>query len=134
MEIARFTKRTISYLIDTIICFGLGIGCGVPLFKMTKIPWYFSIIITLAFCFFIYVILNSLFMLIVRGRTLGALICGIKTINNDESKIKFKNILIKNLYLALIPFVIINAVYMLSIHTETTIFDRITDTIVVEIK
>jgi len=133
MEIAKFTKRVFSYLCDLILCFAIGASCGVPLFLLTSIPWYFNVLITLACCYGSYLIPCIIFMSIVRGRTLGALIFGIKHVNNDGSKISIKNIIIKNLYLGLIPFTIVNAFYMLSVHTERTIFDKITDTIVIDI-
>jgi len=133
MEIAKFTKRVFSYLIDLIICFAIGAGCGVPLFMFTKIPWYFNMLITLSCCYGSYLLLCILFMSIFRGRSLGALIFGIKHVNQDGSNISIRNVIIKNLYLGLIPFTIVNAVYMLIVHTEKTLFDKITDTIVIDV-
>ena len=69
-----------------------------------------------------------------KGRSIGAFIFGIKTTTKENGNISLRNIWVKQLYLGLIPFVIANAIYMLVIHTEQTLFDRITNTIVVDIK
>lgn len=134
MKIAKFNKRVFSYLVDLIICFCAGGFASFPLYKFTKIPLYFNILLTLVICYFVYLIFCILFMIIVRGMSLGSLIFGVKHVNEDGSNISIRNVIIKNLYLGLIPFTIVNAIYMLSIHTQKTIFDKITDTIVIDIR
>ena len=69
-----------------------------------------------------------------KGRSFGAFIFGIKTTTKDNKVISTRNIWVKQLYLGLIPFVLANAIYMLVVHTELTLFDRITNTIVIDIK
>lgn len=134
MEIARFEKRIFAYLIDILIAVGLGCTSGALLFIYTKIPWYFSMLLTILNCYLIYLIINVPLMFFTKGRTIGSFIFRIKTISVDNNPITFKDCLIKNLYFGLIPVTIVNAVYMLIVHTEKTIIDTITDTISVDSK
>lgn len=133
MEIARFNKRVLSYLVDFLISFGIGAGCAVPLFMFTKLPWYFIIMIDCVICYAVYLLINVPVMYFSKGRSFGAFIFGIKTVTKENSTISSRNIWVKQLYLGLIPFVIANAIYMLVVHTEQTLFDRITNTIVIDI-
>lgn len=134
MEFARFNKRVFSYLVDFVFAFGLGAAFGCLLFIFTSIPWYFSLLITFLFCYIAYLLINVPIMHFSSGRSIGAFIFGIRTVNQNNEPISLHNIWIKNLYLGLIPFVLANAIYMIIVHTEQTLFDRITDTIVVDIK
>ncbi|MCQ2792244.1 MAG: RDD family protein, partial [Bacilli bacterium] len=134
MEIARFNKRALSYLIDFLLTFGIGVALSIPLFIYTEIPWYFSIILLMIICYLTYLLIHVTTMLLSRGRTLGAAIFGIKTVTKDNKPISGRNVWIKELYLGLLPFVIANAIYMLIIHTEQTLFDRITNSIVVDVR
>mgnify|MGYP003321582360 CR=1 FL=1 len=132
MEIARFEKRVISYLIDLVFPYAIGITSGVLLFVYTPLPWYFSLLLLFLFCFVAYLLVNVPAMGLSKGHGIGSAITGIKTINENGSPITWKAVWIKNLYYALLPCVIANAIYMLIIHTERTLFDRITDTVVVD--
>lgn len=134
MEIARFNKRVLSYLIDFLITFGIGGGLSSLLFiYASHISWYFLMILTFVICYATYLLVNIPVMYFSKGRSLGALIFGIKTVTKDNKTISLRNIWIKQLYLGLVPFVIANAIYMLVVHTEQTLFDRITNTIVIDI-
>ena len=134
MEIARFNKRVFSYLVDFFISFGIGGALSSLLFIFTSIPWYFSMILAFVICYVVYLLINIPVMYFSKGRSFGALIFGIKTTTKDNKVISTRNIWVKQLYLGLIPFVLANAIYMLVVHTELTLFDRITNTIVIDIK
>mgnify|MGYP003296244331 CR=1 FL=1 len=134
MEIARFNKRVFSYLVDFFISFGIGGALSSLLFIFTSISWYFSMILTFVICYAIYLLINIPVMYFSKGRSFGAFIFGIKTTTKDNKVISTRNIWVKQLYLGLIPFVLANAIYMLVVHTELTLFDRITNTIVIDIK
>ena len=135
MEVARFNKRAFSYLIDFLISYGIGIGLSSLIFIFaTGFPWYFGILISFVICYVTYLLINVPMMYFSKGRSFGALIFGIKTVTKENANISIRNIWIKQLYLGLIPFVIANAIYMLVVHTEQTLFDRITNTMVVDVK
>lgn len=134
MEIARFEKRVLSYIIDMIFPYSIGIVSGVMLFIYTPLPWYFSLLLLFLFCFLAWLLINIPAMGFSHGHGIGSAIFGLKTIRKDGKDISWKIVWVKNLYYALLPFMIVNAVYMLVIHTERTVFDRITDTIVVDEK
>ncbi|MCQ2795634.1 MAG: RDD family protein [Bacilli bacterium] len=134
MEIARFNKRVFSYLVDFLISIGIGAGCSVPLFMFAVLPWYFSMMISFLICYVVYLLINVPVMYFSKGRSFGAFIFGIKTVTKENGTISSRNIWVKQLYLGLIPFVVANAIYMLVVHTEQTLFDRITNTIVIDIK
>lgn len=135
MEIARFYKRVFSYLVDFLISFGIGGGLSSLIFIFApQIPWYFSMLLSFVICYAIYLLINIPVMHLSKGRSFGAFIFGIKTTTKENGRISLRNIWVKQLYLGLIPFVVANAIYMLVIHTEQTLFDRITNTIVIDIK
>lgn len=134
IEPASFTKRVFSYLIDLIFAFGLGGGLGSLIFIFTKLSWYFALIATITICYACYLIINVPLMYFTKGYTIGGAFFNIKTVNEDNSVISLTNIWIKCLYLGVIPFTIANAIFMLVIHTQVSVFDRITNTVVVESK
>lgn len=134
MEIARFEKRIFSYIIDMILSIVTFIIINVVLARFTSISWYFVLIIAVFSSYAINLLVNVPVMGFSKGRSIGAYIFKIKTIKKDNSSIDWKIAWIKNLYLALIPIVVVNAVYMLTIHTEKTAIDKITNTVVIDIK
>lgn len=133
-EPARFNKRVIAYLIDLLISYGIGAWLSSYLYLKTSFPWYFSLFLTILICYLVYILINTPFMAISRGKTFGGLILGIKMVTKDNHNVSFRQIFIKNIYLGLLPFSIANAIYMLIVHTEITLFDKMTDTITIDTK
>ncbi|MFA5283250.1 MAG: RDD family protein [Bacilli bacterium] len=136
MEIARFDKRIIAYCIDMLIAAAAGVATSVLLAINTdwSIPWYFLILIGQTIGYFIYCLFVICALHWTNGFTLGGAILGIKSIHLDRKKISVGDAIVKGVTLGIIPMAIVNAIYMLVIHTEKTIFDRLTDTIVVDIR
>ncbi len=135
MEIARFNKRVFAFLVDYLSPMTIGAVLSYPLFKFVDgLPLYFAIIISALICYGVYLLFNVPIMYFSKGSTLGSFIFRIKTVKKDNSKLTIRSILVKHLYLGLLPFTIANAIYMLVVHTEQTLFDRITNTIVIDIK
>lgn len=136
MNIIRFEKRIFAYLIDLFFVLAIVAVGSVFLImkfpKITEIPWYFLMfIIFFAICF-IFTLIHTLTMFISNGRTLGGFIFGLKTIHQNLERLSFADCLCKCILLSLVPIVIINGIYMLSIHTEKTAFDRLTKTVAVD--
>ncbi|MCQ2794512.1 MAG: RDD family protein [Bacilli bacterium] len=134
MNIEHKKKRILSYLIDFVLPIALGIATTTLLIMRANFPWYFAMLIGAGACYLLYLLLNTIFLCSTHGYTFGSLIFAIKTVTLQGEDISWRIALVKNLYLGLIPFAIVNAVYMLVVHTERTVFDKITDTIVVDVK
>lgn len=136
MNIIRYEKRIFAYLIDLFIILAL-VAAGTVILMLrypnfSQIPWYFIMFIIFAAIAVSFTVLYSLFMFITNGRTIGSLIFGLKTIHPNLERLTFADCLCKCALLSLVPVVIINAIYMLIIHTEKTAFDRLTKTIAVD--
>lgn len=134
MGVARFEKRVFSYLIDNVLPILFSVLGSILLLNNTTIPWYFILIIAILTAYFLFQLINVNVMAATGGYTIGSAIFQIKTVTINGNKISYRNALIKNLYHGIVPLVFANAIYMLVVHTEHTIFDKITDTIVVDQK
>lgn len=123
-----------GWIIDEVIPLGFGIGMGFILFFVIglSISVFSIVLISILFDYFIYVIINSLTMWISNGYTLGMAIFGIRTIHQDGRKMSAKECFLKCFLTGVIPMDIVNAVYMLSVHTERSAFDRMTETILID--
>ena len=136
MNIARFEKRIIAYLIDMILAIGIvvtGYIFGYIFIEPIRvIPWYFSIIIFLVLVWLIYMIINVNWLFFSNGRSLGALIVGIRVVHPNLERLTFKDCVCRCASLAIVPMVFVNAIYMLVVHTEKTAFDRMSKTVVVD--
>lgn len=127
--IPRFEKRLIAYFIDFIIPIILAFFSYVFLWDEFIIFSYLSFFIWLELLSFFYFSLINVFLsFITNGRTIGNLIARIKMVNLNAGRITLRQCLLKYLPLSLVPLTIINAFYMLIVHTETTIFDNLSKT------
>lgn len=136
MEIARYEKRIIAYLIDlvsaTIPAFALFLFLYIFTKDKVDIPGYFFALAAQLLTFIFFVLFTFLFLIISKGYTLGSLIIGIKVIHITKRAPSIKESFLRAITIGVIPMVIINVIYMLAVHTEKTIFDRISETIVVD--
>lgn len=138
MEIARYEKRVISYLIDLLVAFlpalGLYIFLSIYISRTMgiDIPSYFFALAAQLLTYVFYIIVNFFFLLFSKGYTLGMLIIGTKVIHVSKRPPNVREIFLKTISIGLVPLVIANVIYMLVVHTEKTIFDRISETIVVD--
>ena len=136
MNIARFEKRIIAYLIDMVLAIGIvvtGYIFGYLFIEPIRvIPWYFSIIIFLVIVWLIYMLINVNWLFFSNGRSLGALIVGIRVVHPNLERLTYKDCICRSAALAIIPMVFVNAIYMLVVHTEKTAFDRMSKTVVVD--
>ena len=136
MNIARFEKRIIAYLIDIVLAIGIvttGYIFGyIYIEPIQGISWYFSILIFLILVWLIYMLINVNWLFFSNGRSLGTLICGTRVVHPNLERLTYKDCVCRSAALAIIPMVFVNAVYMLVVHTEKTAFDRMSKTVVVD--
>ena len=78
-----------------------------------------------------FLLINSLFAYLFNGNTIGNLFTKTKMVSIDGKRLTLKQILLKYLPLSLWPTVIINAFYMLYVHAESTIYDTLSNSIVI---
>ena len=78
-----------------------------------------------------FLLINSLFAYLFNGNTIGNLFTKTKMVSIDGKRLSLKQVLLKYLPLSLWPTVIINAFYMLYVHTESTIYDTLSNSIVI---
>ena len=132
MNIPRFDKRIISYLIDLIIPSILFLLTYFLLKHSFQILDYLTFFLWVEFFAMVYFLLiNSLFAYLFNGNTIGNLFTKTKMVSIDGKRLTLKQVLLKYLPLSLWPTVIINAFYMLYVHTESTIYDTLSNSIVI---
>lgn len=136
MPIARFDKRIGGWLIDKLISFG--VLAGILVVEILYFPKNFSlfleILIAIASGYVFYVVADSLLLYFSNGYTLGMAIFGIRTYHATKERIRFKEAFIKALMTGFTAMDLINAIYMLSSHTERSVFDRLTSTLIIDVR
>jgi uncharacterized RDD family membrane protein YckC len=135
MKIVGFQKRIIAYLIDQLICFGISTGIYFALainfpsfWGIVHIGSFFWIIVMESFIYFILMTFTSF---IFNGYTFGTLICRYKNISLKSDRISFRQTTLKYCFEMFHVAIILNCVYMLVKHNSNTIFDQLSETIVV---
>ena len=132
MNIPRFDKRIISYFIDLIIPSILSLLTYFLLKRSFQILDYLTFFLWVEFFAMVYFLLiNSLLAYLFNGNTIGNLFTKTKMVSIDGKKLTLKQVLLKYLPLSLWPTIIINAFYMLYVHTESTIYDTLSNSIVI---
>ncbi len=135
MKIANFEKRVISYLIDL----GISLGFSFLLYYFALINIDFikklnSFVIISLCSSLIYFILNSIITYVSNGYTIGNLFARIKIISEDQNRIHFKNTSLKYCFMCFPICIFVNAIYMLIVHSQKTIFDILSNTISISTK
>lgn len=130
MKTAKFEKRIFSYLVDLVPCVAIGIVLFI--FVFNKIPVIQDLTIytiTFVISSIMYILIWTLILKITNGYTLGGAIFRIKTVSMYSERLSIKECFLKNIFLGFFPCVIVNAFYMLIVHTDKTIFDQLSNTI-----
>lgn len=131
MNIARYEKRIFAYLIDYLFPILIGVLAFLLLKNYFSYKVFDIFVIINWFIITAYWIIYIPVLCLFNGNTLGTLIFGIKVIPLKAEKITFKISLIRALTLSIPMMVIINAFYMLVVHSERTIFDILSESIVI---
>lgn len=137
MKIAGFEKRIFSYLVDMLIPIAISITLFFTVFIHIHLnTMFFLYVIALSIVSISYLLINTLLTYLTNGYTLGNLIFGIRVISNKNSKLKFVDCFLKYCFLAFPMCAFINMFYMIIVHSERTIFDRLssTDSLFVRVK
>lgn len=132
MEIARYERRVMAYLLDILMCLGCAFAVWFFVGWMRLLPIVAQIVILELLMGFFYMLFGGIFLKWSNGYTLGGAFMRIKVVHMDDRDITYRDAFIRSVGLSIIPWVLVNAVYMLIVHTERTIFDKMTDTIVVD--
>ena len=132
MRIARYEKRLIAYFID----FGIALAGALAIFFLIPLPLTIveKILLSQIAAALIYFLVTFIMLLISNGYTIGSAITRIRVVRLDDERIDVKDALIRASSLAIFPWALINAINMLLIHTERTLFDRLSDTLVIDKK
>lgn len=131
MKIAGFEKRIISYLIDFVIPLLLAVYLSFRILEKNSAPWLEYVLLIEVLAASIYTFINTIFMALTHGLTLGTLIVKTKITPLNSKNMHIRRILIRNVGMAVLPMVFVNIFFMLTVHTERSIFDRLSDSIVV---
>ena len=136
MNIASYSKRLGKYAVDFVFAclFPAGILIYVFYFahNLLNIPPLFLGIIIVASEWIFYTIINTAWMHISNGRTLGSLIFGVRIIKPNLARLSFGDCIARNISEGFIIMMVISWVYMLAVGTEKSIFDRMTNTVAVD--
>jgi uncharacterized RDD family membrane protein YckC len=132
MHIARYEKRLFAYLFDSLLAL-LG---GLAIFLLIPMPIAFieKLLLSQVAAMIIYVLLTGTMLILTNGFTLGSLLVRIRAVRLDEKRLRCRDVLIRSISLSIFVWAIINAIYMLVVHTERTMFDRMSDTLVIDKK
>ncbi len=130
MHIAPFDKRIIAYFIDLILAAAIS---GVIFFIIPgPITFLDRFLLMQAGGYVLYALGTTAVLLISNGFTLGSALLKLRVVRLNDQRMDLTHSLIRGISLAVFPWVIINALNMLFVHTERTIFDRLSDTIVID--
>ena len=136
MEIARYEKRLTAYLIDLLLAFAPPLVLSIILYARIPSdinpPLYFYFLAVELVTYALFVFFSFFVLIISRGYTIGALIMGIKVIHPNRVPLTAREAFLRSITIGVLPMVLANAVYMIAVHTERTIFDRISETVVVD--
>ncbi len=135
MKIARFEKRVIAYIIDIALSLSIVVGLyfGFHLnASLSSLSW--TIVLIFLVGGFIYFLFGFPILYITNGRTVGSFIMGLKAVHIREAHISWKAALIRSMGISVIAMVIVNAFYMLTVHTNRTIFDYLSGTYVIDVR
>jgi uncharacterized RDD family membrane protein YckC len=134
MNIARYEKRILGWLIDKVLSWlvlaAVIVLCLLYLPEQTSL--FFEILLALAISYLFYVVFTTLALWAFNGYTLGMALVGIRTCHPAGERLRFGEALVKSLMTGLFGMCLLNSAYMLFAHTERSAFDRITKTLVVD--
>jgi len=132
MRIARYEKRLFAYLFDFI----LATAGAVAIFFLVpmNIGTVLKILLSQVVAALIYALMTGLQLWIFNGYTLGSSFVRIHAVRIDEKRMNLKTALLRSITLCIFAWAVVNAIYMLVVHTERTLFDRLSDTLVIDKK
>lgn len=132
MNFAKPIQRIVAYIIDYVICHIPSVILAVLLFiYVPSLKWYCILLLSFLLYWLSFIVFNSFFLFVSNGFTLGGLIAKVRVVRSHLERLQYRDAFVRAASLGLLIMVIVNVFYMLIVHTERTIFDRISDTIVI---
>lgn len=135
MQIAGFEKRVGGWLIDKALSWLLLAGLIVA-FRLTFPPdfsIFLEIVLALFLTYLAYAFFNGTLLYLTKGYTIGTALFRIKT-SSPSRRLGYAKCLLKSLLTGVSAVCLVNAIYMLSTHTERSAFDRLTSTLMIDVK
>ena len=136
MNVASYIKRGGKYAVDFVFAALFPAAALVYVFYyahyLLNIPPLFLALILLASQWLSFTIINTLWMFTSNGRTLGSHIFGVRIVRQNFKRLSFGDCFARNIGEGLIIMMIVNWIYMIAVGTEKSIFDRITNTVIVD--
>lgn len=136
MNIASYTKRIWSYIIDAFLASICALAIFVVLFFyqtwIRNVPIFFVILSFFFIEWLLYTLFFSLWLFASNGRTLGSLIFGTRVVHSNISRLSYGDCIARCASEGVLVLVVIDMFYVLIKHTEKTIFDRLSLTVVVD--
>lgn len=134
MSIARYEKRILGWLIDKILSWlvlaATIVLCLLYLPEQTSL--FLEILLAFVASYLFYVLSVFLALWVFNGYTFGTALVGIRTCHPSGERITCGEALVKALMMGLLGMCLLNSAYMLFAHTERSVCDRITKTLVVD--
>jgi len=134
MKIARFDKRILAWLLDEAFPCTTGIVFYIlaSTFNVVSDSGFTKFAVSCVIAYSLYILITSLILVLTNGFSIGGAILGIRVLRKDGNNLHFKECFLKTIAEGVVPYCLVNAVYMLANHTERSTFDRLTDTLVTE--
>lgn len=136
MGIARYEKRLMAYLFDQLLALLLGVGLFVVLihYGVMEYSSFLNFLLSALFSYAMYFLLVFFVSYLSGGRSFGFMVFGIKAIHADGDKFRARDAAIRSLVSGVIVAMLASAIYMLSVHTERSPIDRLTSTLVIDVR
>lgn len=136
MNIASFSKRIWAYIIDFVLTALIPGGTLTLLYifvpEMNDIPVYFIVFGVIFTHWFVYFLVIGFYIFVTNGRTIGNLLLGLRIIHPHIKRLSLGDAFGRSAAQGLVILPIISILYVIIIHTEKSVFDRMTKTIVVD--
>ena len=131
MDYAQRKNRLLSFLFDLLITLGVSMG----IFSFTIFSFHIDIsyylLISIFACYFLYILGVSILLKISKGMTLGGLIFNVRITQTKNRRLSAKQLLIRTSLQGLLPFVLLDILYLYKHDTNLSVIDKITSTLVV---
>ncbi|MCI6215828.1 MAG: RDD family protein [Bacillales bacterium] len=130
---AKYYRRIYGWLLDELVALLFGIACVFLIFYFdSAFSLFFAVAISVFVDYFFYVFITSIVMYLTKGSSIGMLIERIRTVDLQSSRLTYRACFLKCFLNGIIVVTIVNAFFMIFVHTERSIFDRLTNTTAVE--
>jgi uncharacterized RDD family membrane protein YckC len=136
MNIARFGKRISAYIVNLVFAYAFPVVALVLAYvyvpNFSKIPFLFVFLMIIFASWFAYTFIFTIWLFVTNGRTLGARIFGLRVVHPNISRLSFGDCFARAAAEGMFMMAIISSLYVIAVHTEKSVFDRLTDTVIAD--